>query len=123
MLCNSHACFSFPTRALEKHAWEKKGKCEKVCVERRCSFMPLIYSVDGMPCTEARAWERRVASKLAEKWNARFGKMVSYVRTRMSLAIIRSNTLLLHGERAHYWHRKGPEDGVAFSALAQGRVD
>ena len=110
-------------KILARQAKEKKDKYEAACIEQRRSFTPLVYSVDGMPCAEAKAWEKRVASKLAAKWEVRYGKMVNFVRTRMCLAIVRSNTLLLRGDRAHRWSRRGPADGIAFSALTTGRVD
>jgi hypothetical protein len=46
-----------------------------------------------------RAAERRMASRLAWKWKREYSKMVGYVRTRMSLAVIRSNTLMWQGSR------------------------
>ena len=75
-------------KILASQAKEKKKKYELACIEQRRSFTPLVYSVDGMPCAEARAWEKRVASKLAEKWDVRFSRMVNFVRSRMCLAIV-----------------------------------
>ena len=58
-------------RVLEDHAKRKKSKHLQPFLDRRRSFAPLIYSVDGMACKEARAFEKRIASLLAEKWNIR----------------------------------------------------
>ena len=83
------------------------------CEERRRDFTPLVYSVDGLACKEARSAERRLGALLASKWDRKYSDVVNFVRTRMSLAIVRSNTLLLRGERSTSWRRRAPGDGVA----------
>ena len=71
-----------------------------------------------LACKEARAFERRVASLLATKWDRRYSKMVSFVRTRMSIALVRSNTLLLRGARRHgRSQRPVIEDEVALNGM------
>ena len=86
-------------------------------------FMPLCYSVDGMPCEAARSAERRLASLLASKWERQYSEMVNFTRTRMSLSAVRSNTLLLRSERAHSWKRRAPEDGSASAAAPTFRPE
>ena len=62
--------------------------------------MPLVYSVDGMACKEVRAFEKQVASLIATKLDRQYSEMVGFVRGRLSLAVIRSNTMLLRGARS-----------------------
>jgi hypothetical protein len=69
-------------------AKRKKDKYNAACLERRWSFMPLMYSVDDMACKEARAFDKRVALLLASKWDRRYSEMAGFVQSRMSLAII-----------------------------------
>ena len=102
---------------LEKAAKAKTDKYLDACLERRKSFTPLVYSVDGMACKEARAFEKRVASLLASKWERRYSEMVGFVRARMSLAIVRSNTRLLHEARTSQPQRLSMEDGTAMLAM------
>ena len=45
-------------KILERAAKQKKAKYLEACLERRRSFAPLVYSVDGMAAKEARAFER-----------------------------------------------------------------
>jgi hypothetical protein len=104
-------------KVLERAAKLKKDKYLAACLERRRSFVPLVYSVDGMPCKEAKAFERRVASLLAAKWDRPYSEMVGFVRTRMSVAIVRSNTLLLRGARAARAERPLIEDAAALNAM------
>eukprot|EP00804_Cyclotella_cryptica_P019798 CCRYP_009693-RA/>CCRYP_009693-RA protein AED:0.29 eAED:0.30 QI:0/0/0/1/0/0.14/7/0/1059 len=103
-------------KLLERFAQLKRDKYEEACLERRKDFTPLCYSVDGMACKAARAAERRLASLLSVKWDRQYSEMVNFIRTRMSLAVVRSNTLLLRSERMHTWHRRAPEDGSAIAA-------
>eukprot|EP00957_Ditylum_brightwellii_P151657 11548959-Ditylum_brightwellii.AAC.1 len=51
-----------PQKVLDQAEKQKKDKYVKPCAERRRHFTPLVYSPDGMPGTETRAAERRLAS-------------------------------------------------------------
>ena len=82
----------------------------------------MIYSVDGMADKHARATEKRIAGILAAKWTRQYSQMASFVQTRMCLAIVCSNTLLLRGDCAMNWRRKAPDDGVAARAAMTIRV-
>ena len=101
------------SKILKRHAKEKKDKYEAACLDRRRDFTPLVYSVDGMASKDARTAERRIAWLLAKKWSRTYSDMACFIRTRMSLAIVRSNTLLLRGDRTTPLRRRAPSDGVA----------
>ena len=89
------------SKVLERAAKAKKAKYLQACLDRRRSFKPLVYSVDGIACEEAKAFEKRIACLLAEKWDRPYSEMVGYVRGRMGMAVIRSNTVLLRGAWVH----------------------
>jgi len=61
----------------------------------------------------AHATEKRIADILAAKWTRQYSQMASFVWTWMCLEIVRSNTLLLRGDRAMNWRRRAPNNGVA----------
>jgi hypothetical protein len=103
-------------KVLEGAARRKKDKYGEACLKRRRDFTPMIYLVDGMADKHVQAAEKRIAGILAAKWTHQYSQMASFVRTRMCLAIVRSNTLLLRGDRAMSWRRRAPEDGVATRA-------
>ena len=92
----------------------KKVMYEAACLAPRRTFMPVIYSVDGMAGKEARAFEKRVASLLATKWERPYREMVGYVRGRMSLAVVRSNTMVLRGARSSRRFIPAVEDVAAY---------
>ena len=77
----------------------------------------MAYSVDGLARKEARAAEKRLASLLASKWDRPYSEMACFVKTRMSLSIVRSISMLLRGSRSSSaWKRRAPDDGVAARA-------
>ena len=78
---------------------EKKDKYLDSCLQQRKDFTPLVYSVDGIAGREARNAEKRIAALLAAKWRKQYSTMVQYVRVRMSLAVVRANSLLIRGCR------------------------
>jgi hypothetical protein len=65
----------------------------------RKDFTPMVYSVDGIAGREARNTEKRLATHLAGKWNREYSQMVYYVRVRMTIAVVRANSLLICGSR------------------------
>ena len=76
--------------------------------------MPLVYLVDGLPGQRAKAAEKRLAALLASKWDRPYSDVMNFVRVRMSLAVVRSNTLLLRTERAKSKYQcRAPEGAEA----------
>ena len=88
-----------PKKVLARHEKEKKDKYLDACVERRRQFTPLVYSVDGLMGTEARAATKRLASLLANKWKRAYSDVCGYVHSRQSLALVRATSLCLRGAR------------------------
>ena len=61
------------------------------------TFTPMVYSADGIPGAEDLATQKRLAALLSYKLKQEYYEMCGFVRVRMSLAIVRSNSLLLRG--------------------------
>jgi hypothetical protein len=105
-------------KVLERQAKVKKDHYLQACVERRRSFAPLVYSVDGMAAKEEKSFEKRVASLLAVKWNRHYSEMVGFVRARMALAVVRGVTLKLRGSRCREaWRPEWADSAAAEGAL------
>jgi len=120
--CNAPSWRAFvdSEKILESCARVKKLHYLQPCIERRRSFTPLIYSVDGMAGREAQAFEKRIAHLLAEKWDRHYSELRGFVRGRMALSVVRSNSLLLRGTRMGKAARYAGQDGAALSGL--GRI-
>ena len=88
-----------PQTVIERQEKEKKDKYRDACLQRRMDFTPLVYSVEGIPGRDARGAEKNLARLLSHKWRRPYSQMVQYVRVRMSIAVVRSNSLLIRGSR------------------------
>ena len=74
-----------------------------------------------MPGAEALAAQKKSAALLSYKLKREFSEMCGFVRARMSLAIVRSNSLILCGPRdkgARIWLRQELTDGAVMVLLA-----
>ena len=76
-----------------------KDKYLQSCLERRHYFTPILYSANGTPVTEAVDAHRCLASLLSKNLKWEYSEMYGFIRAKMSLAIVKSNTLLLQGAR------------------------
>ena len=88
-----------PSKVLDSHEQAKKKKYLELCKETRRSFMPLVFSVDGMFSAETSAATKRLASKLSYKWGRQYSEVCGYVRARLQLSLVRSAHVCLRGER------------------------
>ena len=57
----------------------------------------MVYSADGISGVEALAAQKRLATLLSYKLKRENSEMYGFVQARMSLEIVRSNSLLLRG--------------------------
>ena len=111
-------------KALETAEKEKIYKYLQPCLERRRSFTPMVYSIDGIPGTEVVASQQRLASLLSNKPKPEYSEMCGFVRVHMSIVIVRSKTLLLRGARdkeAYIPHRPNLEDVSVMALLVPWR--
>ena len=110
-----------PGKVLAKADKEKNGLYLQDCLEHRRNFTHMVYSADGIPGVEALAVLKRLAALLSYKLKREYSEMCGFVRARMSLAIVRSNSLLLCGPRekgARIWQQPELTDGAAMALLA-----
>ena len=77
----------------------KKRKHLAACLERRRTFTPLVFSVDGLRGSEATAASKQLAAKLAGKWKRAYSDVCGFVRSRLSIALVRTTSLCLRGAR------------------------
>ena len=113
-----------PEKALAKAEKEKKDFYLQDCLERRRTFTSMAYSADGIPGAEALVAQKRLSTLLSYNLKQDYSEMCSFVRARMLLAIVRSNSLLLHDPRnkgAHIWQQLELTDGSVMSLLGPWR--
>ena len=84
----------------------------------------MVYSADKIPGAEALDAQKILAAILSYKLNQEYSDMCGFVKARMSLVIVRYNSLLLHVPRYKGGRiRKQPEliDGAVMALLAPRR--
>jgi hypothetical protein len=90
---------SATSKVLLRHEKEKKNKYGDLCIAKRQTFTPLVFSIDGLFGKEAAAASKRLASSLAAKWKRSYSEICGYVRSRISIALIRSSSRCLRVDR------------------------
>ena len=103
-----------PMAILKSAETEKKTKYHEACTERHTSFTPLVISVDGVMAPECEKFVRHLSERLSYKWNRKYSQIVSWIKTRLSFAIVRATYLCIRGTRSK-WRSLGTEDGASFS--------
>ena len=98
-----------------KAAMEKKAKYRLVAEELRASFTPLVCSTDGVLHREYSAYQKRLACRLASKWQKPFSVVMGWVRVRTQFVIFRAVDLRLRGTRLRIWGL-GLQDGAGIGA-------
>jgi hypothetical protein len=88
-----------PAKVLLRHEKEKKDKYGALCIARRRTFTPLVFSIDGLLGKEAKAASKRLASILAAKWKRSYSELCCFVRSRLSIALIRSSSRCIRADR------------------------
>ena len=71
---------SAPSKVLLHHEKEKKDKYGALCIARRRTFTPLVFSIDGLLEKEATAASKRLATSLASKWKRSYSEVCGYIR-------------------------------------------
>ena len=110
-----------PEKTLAKAEEEKKDLHLQARLDRRRNFTPMVYSVDRIPGSEALAAKKRLSALLRYKLKQEYSEMCGFVRARMSLEIVRSNSLLLsgsHDKGARIRQRPELKDGAVMALLA-----
>jgi len=93
-------------RRLYNEAWE----------DVRASITPLVCTADGAFDREFVAFQKRVAARLATKWQRPFSVLINYVRVRLRFALIRAIDLRIRGSRKRI-HGTGFMDGAGLGLV------
>ena len=88
-----------PSKVLLCQEKEKINKYGALCLARRRTFTPLVFSVYGLMGKEATAASKRLASSLAAKWKRSYSEICGFIRSRLSIALIRSSSRCLRADR------------------------
>ena len=113
---NRHECAFFDVRVFHPHAYsyrhrtiqqlhrqheaEKRAQYDgRIRQVERGSFTPLVFSTSGGAGPAAATFLKILATKLADKKNSSYSSTISWLRCRLSFALLRSSILCLRGSR------------------------
>ena len=92
----SYLCMT-PEKAHAMAEKETKYLYLQAYLECRRDFTPMVYFADGIPIVEALAAQTRLAALISYKLKREYSEMCGFVSSRVSLAIVMSNSLLRCG--------------------------
>ena len=92
---------------------------ERIIHVDRGSFTPLVFTTVGGAAPECSMFLKRLCTLLAEKGDKSYGEVMSYVRCRLSFALLRSAIMCIRGSRSAY-HR--PVNTLRDVALIESRI-
>ena len=87
------------SKVLANHEKQKKRKYLESCSKQRRHFTPFVVSTDGMLGREANHTLKHLARMLSRKWHKPYSQVCGYVKSRMSIAIVRATHQCLRGSR------------------------
>ena len=93
-------------------AQQKRAKYQHVIEDLRGSFTPLVCSTDAVLHIEYRAYQSRLALRLALKREQPYSKTMAWVRIPQQFAIIRAVDLRLGGARRKFRGLSPADDGL-----------
>ena len=90
-------------KLLLKNEAEKKTKyASRVINTERASFIPLVFTTAATTAPECNKFHKRLAEIIANKRKERYSSVLSYIRTRISFAMLKSILVSIHGVREKY---------------------
>ena len=66
----------------------------------RASFVPLVFSTAGTTAPECDRFHKRVAELISKKRRESYTDVISYIRTKICFAMLKSILLSIHGVRS-----------------------
>ena len=92
-------------KCYRKHEMEKKrAYAQRVREIEHSSFTPIVLSASGGFAREATNFYKRLASRLADKWDQPYSLTMSWLRCTISFALLRSAIQCIRGARSSGGH-------------------
>ncbi len=92
----------------------KKHKYHAAATARRAAFTPLIVTDDGAMEGETEIFMKRIGERLAAKWDKSISSVMGWIRSRLSMSILRASNVCLRGSRTK-WRCAAIEEGASIS--------
>ena len=102
-----------PVAVLASAEAEKKRKYCDACTERRATFTPLCFSVDGLVGDEAACFLKHLGRSLSVTWEHHYGEVIRWLWVRLAFTLVLVTNVCIRGSRTK-WRSLELEDGAAF---------
>ena len=90
-----------PSACYRRHEKEKQRAYEQRVREiEHASFTPIALSTTGGMGPIAIPFYKRLADRLASKWNSSYSQTIGWLRCRLSFSLLRSSILCIRGARS-----------------------
>jgi hypothetical protein len=90
-----------PSACYRRHEKEKQRAYEQRIREiEHASFTPIVLSTTGGMGPIATTFYKRLADRLASKWNSSYSQTIGWLRCRLSFSLLRSSILCIRGARS-----------------------
>jgi len=84
----------------QQHEKEKKDKYNLRVIDiEKSSFNPLVFTTTGRMAPECNRVNKRLAEKIAEKCREPYASVITYIRTKLRFALLRSTLAAIRGFR------------------------
>ena len=114
-----------PERFLQDAANTNNNMYLHACLQQGQHFSPFLASVYGLMDVEAEAILKGISSRLATKWHQPYLRTCRYVKSRISVTLVRSTHQCIRGSRfpAHQINVRHPqwEDGENLRSVKDSR--
>ena len=88
-----------PSACYRRHEKEKQRAYEQRIREiERAFFTPIVLSTTGGMGPIATTFYKRLADRLASKWNSSYSQTIGWLRCRLSFSLLRSSILYMYIE-------------------------
>ena len=87
--------------------------------DRRGNFTPFILSIDGLLQREALHFVKCLSASLASRWEKPFSDVLTFVRSRLLFASVRSASMCLRGSRVKWRSGLDFDDGAPLQFVMQ----
>ena len=88
-----------PEKCLQEAESEMKKIYMEACLQKHQHFSTFIASFDGLLGVEATAALKRIPSCLTKKWRQPYSRTCGYVKSRVSITLVRATHRCIRGSR------------------------
>ena len=116
-VCKTHSNTSLEKLLSSNEKAKHRSYSSRVINTERSSFVPLVFSTGGSAAKECDRHHRRVAELIANRRKEPYSDILSYIRTRVRFALLRSVLMAVRGIRGKSPPKPVPMAYVPFNFI------